>query len=208
METPPALNQVSLPRTAGIAITSLVLGILALSCFSVLTGIPALILGIMALNKINKSTGMLTGKGLGIAGIVMGSISIALLPFVLAINAALILPAVSNARAKAVEVQCMSNVRQCTLVCQTYAKEHDTALPDSWDAAKQYFANENSMRQVLHCRTEAGTTVSYEIVQPGKRLADLGHPEETIIVREITAPHHGKRAVGFADGHVEMHADK
>ena len=35
-------------------------------------------------------------------------------------------------------------------------------------------------------------------------FAALGHPEETIIVREIRANHHGRRAVGFADGHVDI----
>jgi prepilin-type processing-associated H-X9-DG protein len=45
-------------------------------------------------------------------------------------------------------------------------------------------------------------------VNPGKRLADLGPPEETIIVREIHANPRGKRAVGYADGHVEMRAAK
>ena len=38
----------------------------------------ALIFGIIALKKINKSIGALTGKGLAIAGIILGSIGIIL----------------------------------------------------------------------------------------------------------------------------------
>jgi prepilin-type processing-associated H-X9-DG protein len=204
MQTPPPISQVSLPRTAGLAIASLVLGILAVSCLSILAGIPALILGIIALNKIGKSAGTLTGKGLAIAGLVMGGVSFALLP----ITAALVLPAVVGARVKANEVQCLNNVRQCTLACEQYAQEHDKALPTSWSDTKKYMLTEAVAQHCLHCPQTPGTAASYEIVNPGKRLADLGHPQETVIVREINAPHRGKRAVGFADGHVEMRADK
>ncbi len=204
METPPPISQISLPRTAGIAIASLVLGILAVTCFSILAGIPALILGIVALNKIGKSAGTLTGKGLAIAGLVMGGISIMLLP----ITAALLLPAVANARGAANQAACLNNVRQCTLACQMYAQEHDGTLPNSLDDAKKLLGNEASADKVLHCRQEKGTAASYELVTPGKKLADMGQPAETIIVRETKANHRGKRAVGYADGHVEMRADK
>ena len=205
MQTPPPINPIATPRTAGLAIASLVLGILSVTCLSILAGIPALILGIVALNKVGQSAGTLTGKGISIAGIVMGGISFALIP-IMAIGAALLVPAVSSARDKAQEVQCLYNVRQCTLACLNYAQAHDAALPQTWDDAKTYFGNETAMQKVLYCRKARGAAASYEIVQPGKRLTDLGHPEETIIVRETGAPHHGKHAVGFADGRVEMRA--
>jgi len=207
METPPAIKQSATPRAAGIAIASLVLGVLAVTCLSILAGIPALILGIVALNKVGKSAGTLAGKGQAIAGIVMGGISFALLPFVLAIGAGMLLPAFSSARGAAQQAACMNNVRQCTLACELYSQEHDTALPKNWDEAKKYFGDEASVQRVLHCHAEAGTAISYELVQPGKRLADLGHPGTAVIVREINASHRGKRVVGYADGHVEMRAD-
>lgn len=204
METPPPIPPSAAPRTAGLAIASLVLGILSVSCLSILAGIPALILGIIALTRIGKSVGLLRGQGLAIAGIVMGGISFALLPIV----AAMLIPAVSGARAGAYKAACLSNVRQCTLACGQYAQEHDTALPTSFGEVEKYMGGEASGAKVLHCHQEPGTAVSYEIVNPGKRLADLGHPEETVIIREIRANHQGKRAVGFADGHVELRADK
>jgi len=204
METPPPIPQVVSPRTAGLAIASLVLGILSVTCLSILAGIPALILGIIALTRIGKSLGLLRGQGLAIAGIVMGGISFALLPIV----AAMLIPAMSGARAGASKAACLSNVRQCTLACAQYAQEHDTALPTSFGELKTYLGGEASGARVLHCHQEPGTAISYEIVNPGKRLADLGHPEETVIIREIRANHQGKRAVGFADGHVELRADK
>lgn len=56
------------PKTSGMAIASLVLGVCGFFC-SIFTSIPGLILGFIGLNKINKSDGQVTGKGLAIAGI-------------------------------------------------------------------------------------------------------------------------------------------
>ena len=56
-------------KTSGMAIASLVLGICGISLL-------AIIFGIVALNQIKKSNGFLTGKGMAIAGIILGSIAI------------------------------------------------------------------------------------------------------------------------------------
>src|SRR4051812_5567526 len=63
------------PKTNGLAIASLVTGILgAIFCFIV--AIVGIVLGIVALNQIKNSNGMQTGRGLAIAGIVVGSLGI------------------------------------------------------------------------------------------------------------------------------------
>lgn len=59
------------PESNGLAVASLVLGILSLTGASILAGIPAIITGAMAL----KSP---VSKGMSIAGIVMGVISVVL----------------------------------------------------------------------------------------------------------------------------------
>jgi general secretion pathway protein G len=69
-EQPPSIPVI---KTSGLAIVSLVLGILSF-CFGFITGIPALILGIIALVKISKSTGALKGQGLAVAGLCTGGI--------------------------------------------------------------------------------------------------------------------------------------
>jgi type II secretory pathway pseudopilin PulG len=126
MQTPPALGQTATPKTAGLAIASLVLGILGVSCLSVLTGIPALVLGIMALNRVNRSAGTLTGKGQSIAGIVMGSASIALLPVTVGFLAGLLMPAVSNARNKATEAKAHVEIQAIKQAMQQYYTEYGT----------------------------------------------------------------------------------
>ena len=63
------------PGDDPVAITSMVLGVVSLTALGPITGIPAVILGIIGLNRSSK-------KGLSIAGIVTGSISILITLFV------------------------------------------------------------------------------------------------------------------------------
>lgn len=203
METPPAINQVSTPRTAGLATASLVLGILSVTCLSILAGIPALICGAIAMQRIARSAGALLGKGQALAGLIMGGVSFAMLPFVLGIGAGLLLPAVSGARAKAQEAACMSHVKQGAVACLAYASEHNGTLPASWDDVKDFLGGTHA-QSVLHCPMTHDPAISYELMQPGKRLAELTEPGRTILIREINATHRGRRVIGYADGHVDM----
>jgi hypothetical protein len=60
----------------GLAVTSMVLGILSLCCLGPVTGLPALVCGLVALNKINHSNGTLNGRGQALAGIITSIISV------------------------------------------------------------------------------------------------------------------------------------
>jgi prepilin-type processing-associated H-X9-DG protein len=98
-------------KTSGLAVASLVLGIL--SCpFSILAGIPGLVCGIMGLNRISRSeqaavSPRLTGQGLAIAGIILSGLSMLILP----VMVGLMLPAVQAAREAARRAVCGNNVR-------------------------------------------------------------------------------------------------
>jgi hypothetical protein len=63
--------------TSGLAIASLVLGIAGL-CTGI-AAIGAVITGHMALGRINQSNGVLQGRGLAIAGLILGYIEIVFL---------------------------------------------------------------------------------------------------------------------------------
>ena len=71
---PPPPNVETLPS----AIWSLVLGILSLSCFWILSAIPAVICGHHARAKIKASGGTAGGAGLALAGLILGYIAIAM----------------------------------------------------------------------------------------------------------------------------------
>jgi len=66
---PPAPAPQSPPSTCGWAIASLVLGLLPCTC---VPSLLAIIFGHMAVSKIDASNGQLTGRGMAIAGLVLG----------------------------------------------------------------------------------------------------------------------------------------
>jgi len=63
--------------TDGMAIASLVLGILGL--LFIIPAVPALVLGILSLSRIKRNPQYLKGKGMAIAGIVMGGLVVAII---------------------------------------------------------------------------------------------------------------------------------
>jgi hypothetical protein len=70
----PYMAPMPYPRTNGFAITSLICGILGLRAGGVLAAIPAIAFGHIALAQINRLDGVEQGRGMAIAGLVMGYI--------------------------------------------------------------------------------------------------------------------------------------
>jgi len=74
---PGAVGPAQHQRTNGFAVTALVLGLTGFC--TIVTGILAVIFGNIALGKIARSHGLEKGRGMAIAGIVLGWVSIAVL---------------------------------------------------------------------------------------------------------------------------------
>src|ERR1700719_3882510 len=64
------------PRTALLAIVSLVLAVLSFACIPIVAVIPAIVCGHIAWSKISKSGGALQGKGIAIAGLIVGYLAV------------------------------------------------------------------------------------------------------------------------------------
>jgi hypothetical protein len=123
--TPPNLPR---PRTLPGAIWSLVLGILSLTCFSILTGIPAVICGHIAHAKIKRSCGSLTGDGLALAGLITGYLSILFLVVFVPLLAAIAIPNFVRAREMAQRNVCVYNLEQIDAATKSWAL--DKKKPD------------------------------------------------------------------------------
>jgi hypothetical protein len=123
-------------KRQGMAITSLVLGILSMVCFGFLTGIPAIILGHIAHRRTRKAPEQYAGSGLAIAGFVMGYASLLTTLIVVMLAAKLLpalgrakLPALAQAKAEAQSVQCVNNMKQIGLAFRVWALDNKDRFP-------------------------------------------------------------------------------
>ncbi len=128
-DSPQELSQEP-PRTSGMAIASLVLGILSF-LFTILAGIPAIILGILALRKIERNRATLAGSGLAIAGITTGAVG----SIMIGGCVALLLPAVQAARESARMSVTLGHMQQLGLALLNHHDEHQAFPVVGVDAA-------------------------------------------------------------------------
>jgi hypothetical protein len=75
----PANGSAAQMPTSPLAIASMVLGIVSLSVFPLVPGIPAVICGHLSLKEIRRSAGAVGGRGAAIAGLVTGYMSVAIM---------------------------------------------------------------------------------------------------------------------------------
>jgi type IV pilus assembly protein PilA len=116
-------------ETSGMAIGSLICGLF----FLVLpAAIAAVILGHISHSQIRKSMGRLKGQGLATAGLILGYMGIAVIPFILII-AALAIPNLLRARMAANESAAVGSVRTINVACVVYGTNYG-GFPPSIDA--------------------------------------------------------------------------
>ena len=164
-------------RRQGLAITSLVLGILGVTCFGLLAGLPALVCGIVALTRAGRRPAEYGGKGFAVAGIVMGAGSLA----ITAILAGMLLPALAKAKSKAQTIQCVNNLKQLGLAARIYATDNKDVFPTNFMSMSAVLGSTS----VLVCPSDPSKTpasswstltpanISFEFLTPGIPEADM-----------------------------------
>jgi hypothetical protein len=137
-------------KTSGLAIASLVLGILGLfSCGA--TALFGLAFGIIGLITVKRSEGKLKGDGIALAGIIVSAIFLLMIP----IYAAMLLPALAAAKQRAQTINCVNNEKILALAVQMYTVDHTNHFPPAatWcDAIKKYA---NASDRVFKCPAAA-----------------------------------------------------
>jgi type II secretory pathway pseudopilin PulG len=122
---PATLPSDSPPQTSGKAVASLVLGIFF---FLIPTAILAVIFGHLSYAEIKRSGGRLTGKGIALAGLILGYCGVALVPFVLII-AAIAIPNLLHSRLAANQTSAVGSLRTLNTAAITYSETYNLGYP-------------------------------------------------------------------------------
>lgn len=172
---------VGTPQTSGKAIGSLICGII--NVFPLF--IVAVILGHLALSDIKKSAGRLGGRGLAIAGLILGYLGVVFIPIILII-AAIAIPNILRARMAANEASAAGSVRTLYQAEVAYSQTHKDSgftcnLSDLSSAglidSRLASGERNGYRLDLqNCAAEAGSgpATKIQIVAAPMRLNQTG----------------------------------
>jgi prepilin-type processing-associated H-X9-DG protein len=197
-------------RTSGLAIASLVLGILGL-CSAGVSGLVGVVLGSLALKKIRRDPTKFKGKGLAIAGICVSAFFILLIP-------ALLLPALSKAKHNGDTSECLNHVKEISLAVRLYADENEGQCPSAinWcDAILPTLPKPESLQCPTRRNQKSGYALNRRVA--GRTLSSL--PPDTVVIFEVAggwnvtggrdellpdSPHGRKFVIGFADGSVRQ----
>lgn len=198
-------------RTSGLAVTSLILGLLG---FCGLTAIVGLILGIIAMVRISKSEGRLKGQGLAIAGVIISAVFLLLLP-------ALVLPGVKKAKSQVLGIACMGNAQQINLAIIMHTQANTNTFPPAatWcDAIQGNLVLTNAFQCLAADKTHR-CHYAFNAKLNGLSMDEIKNPAQTVMIfetdggwnvsggselRPTKSRHDRKVIVGFVDGHSEM----
>jgi prepilin-type processing-associated H-X9-DG protein len=212
----PATVQATAAKTSGLAIASLVLGILGFCSFG-LTALVGLIFGIVSLIRINQSHGAMKGRGVALAGTIVSGVFLLMLP----VLAALLLPALAKAKMKASAITCMNHMRQLGLAAKMYATDNNEQLPTAanWCDALQKYVGAGTPFQCPLGKPNQRSHFGFNANLAGVELNKIELPVQTVLFFEtdggwnmsggremaIAHPRHPRTVVvAFVDGHVEL----
>jgi len=136
------------PETSGLAVASLVAGILSFLCVGPLASIPSIIMGHIALSRIRRDPQAIGGSSMATAGLILGYVNIvivAILIFVLAPMMAVFLPAFTRSQEASRRASCANNLKQMGIVFKMFAGEQDGQWPElSSEPGRLMFANQGT----------------------------------------------------------------
>lgn len=131
---------------------------------------------------------------------------------IIGLLAALLTPAIGNARRRAARVNCANNLKQIGLAIHTYSIDHNEQFPD--DLAELYpeyiddakvFACPSSADEVTGSGSSLSGTISYEYTQG----LNESSPSTDVLAKDRSGNHReGGGNVLYVDGHVAWSKEK
>jgi len=200
--TPGYTLTVERPRT-GLATGALVCGIIGIVTAGLCApaGILGLVLGIIALVSASRDPARHGGKGLAVAGICTGAISMVLIPVVLV---AILMPSLSRAREQARGVKCASNLHQIAMALFTYASDQSDLLPAGLpDVCPRYLPSAVVLKCPSPCVAGRACDYYYVPLPAGQKFSRIRRPGVWIVAYEDPGNHPRRGPnVLYLDGHV------
>jgi len=153
----------------------------------------------------------LLGAILSPFGTHMSLISIFSIVSIIAILAAILYPVFSRAREKAMQAQCMSNLRQIGIALMMYTQDWDETFPGGEINWEEQLGPYVKNRLIFSCPADRNGPPSYQFNPSlrGVSLAGLPNLAETIAIFEsdngktIAYRHNDGAIYCFADGHIK-----
>lgn len=203
----PAPGRPVQPETSGKAIASLILGF-----FFILfpAAVLAVVFGHLARYEIKRSAGRLAGKGMALAGLILGYMGVALIPFL--IIAAIAIPNLLRSRIAANQAAAVGSLRTVNTAAITYAATYNQGYPTSLAAlgppagrAPDAHAAD-LIDEVMASGTRSGYVLTYT---PGEKDADGRVDKYTLHADPVTPGNTGLNHY-FTDetGVIRQEADK
>ncbi len=208
----------SRPRVSGLAISSLVIGLLA-PCTAGVAGLVGFILGVVALKQIRKSPGQWKGRGLAWTGLVLSGLFLVVIP-PLVVSAIVARHANFRGPGPAFDPaqECQDHARQLAEALRRHANDNNDLFPApaTWCDAIQPAINglntyQCPLRGDLRCGYAINTAVAGKTrfeTPPDMVLifeANSGWNGSGVAASVVAPPrHNGLVTVGFVDGTVRQ----
>jgi prepilin-type processing-associated H-X9-DG protein len=184
------------PLRTGMAIAAMVLGILGVVTCIFPAGIVGLILGIIAVVRASNRPQVYGGRGMAIAGIVTGGLSILVAPMMVSI----LLPSLSRARELAKRTVSAANLKELAQAAKVYATDYGDVLPSDLETLVNIGGIPGKQLQ-NPSNDNAHNACDYYYVT-GLTEAD---PADWVLAYGDPADHAGEGAnIVFLDAHVEF----
>jgi hypothetical protein len=200
------------PPLTGLAVMSLVLGILSLmSALLLLPAIGAVFAGHLAIHKIRHANRLLGGHRLAVTGLVMGYVSIVM--FSVLVLAGFLLwprfaPQIKERFAEFQEYQPRKAMRKASelyRLCERYARENSGAYPAQWEDLEKGYSNALDMKDWLSSvhTNDPDYRPAFQLLRHERPVFE-SVKHRVAVIQERAPPEVAQVVVVFADGHTEL----
>ena len=197
------------PPLTGLAVISLVLGILSLmSALLLIPAVAAVIAGHLAIHKIRHANRELGGHRLAVTGLIMGYISIVMFSVLMLAGVLLwprFAPVVTEFFSEHKARKAMGHSSELFLLCERYARDHNDAYPSQWQDLEKGYSNALDLKDWLGSvhTDDPAYYPAFELVRHERPVFESAK-HRVAVIQERAPPKVEFVVVMFADGHSEM----